>query len=121
MCRPLVILASLLALDGIYIGLQYKYLKNVYQTVQRSPLKINFIGAALCYAFLVFLLYYFILSKKKKILDAFLLGLCVYGVYETTNYATLTNWPIYMLIVDTLWGGILFAITAKIYYSIYNF
>jgi uncharacterized membrane protein len=121
MCRPLVILASLLALDGIYIGLQYKYLKKVYQTVQRSPLKINFIGAALCYAFLVFLLYYFILSKKKKILDAFLLGLCVYGVYETTNYATLKNWPIYMLIVDTLWGGILFAITAKIYYSIYNF
>lgn len=119
MFEPLVILASLLALDAIYIGLQYGYFKKVYQNVQRSPLKINFIGAILCYMFLVFLLYYFILSKKKKILDAFLLGLCVYGVYETTNYATLTNWPIYMLIVDTLWGGVLFAITAKIYYSIY--
>ena len=119
MCKQLVILASLLLLDAIYIGLQYGYLKKVYQNVQKSPLKINFIGAALCYAFLVFLLYYFVLSKKRKILDAFLLGLCVYGVYETTNYATLTNWPIYMLVVDTLWGGILFAITAKIYYSVY--
>jgi len=119
MFEPLVILASLLLLDALYIGLQYGYLKKVYKNVQKSPLKINFIGAALCYAFLVFLLYYFILSKKKKILDAFLLGVCVYGVYETTNYATLINWPIYMLVADTLWGGVLFAITAKIYYSIY--
>ena len=119
MCKQLVILGSLLALDSIYIGVQYKYLSKLYAKVQNSPLKINFIGAALCYIFLVFLLYYFILSKKRKILDAFLLGLAVYGVYETTNYATLTNWPIYLLIVDTLWGGVLFAITAKIYYSIY--
>jgi len=24
-----------------------------------------------------------------------------------------------MLIIDTLWGGVLFAITSKIYYSVY--
>lgn len=117
--KPLVILASLLVLDSIYIGLQYKYFSKMYSGIQKSPFKINLIGAALCYIFLVFLLYYFILSQKRKIVDAFLLGLSVYAIYETTNYATFTNWPIYMLVVDTLWGGILFAITAKIYYSIY--
>ena len=119
MCKLLVILASLLVLDAIYIGAQYSYLSKMYASIQHSPLKLNPVGAVLCYIFLVFLLYYFILSKKRKIFDAFLLGLCVYGVYETTNYATLTNWPIYMLVADTLWGGILFAITAKIYYSVY--
>lgn len=118
MLNFLLILLSLLVLDGIYIGSQYTYLKSVYQTVQRSPLKINYIGAALCYIFLVFVLYYFILSKKREIFDAFLLGICVYGVYEATNYATLTNWPLYMVFMDTLWGGILFAITTKIYYTI---
>ena len=119
MCKQLVILGSLLALDAVYIGSQYKYLSKMYGGIQNSPLKINLVGAALCYIALTFLLYYFILSKKRKILDAFLLGLAVYAVYETTNYATFTKWPIYMLVVDTLWGGILFAITAKIYYSIY--
>jgi uncharacterized membrane protein len=119
MFKFLVILASLLALDAIYIGLQYTYIKKVYETIQRSPLKINFVGAILCYIFLVFLLYYFILSKKRKILDAFLLGVGVYGVYETTQYSTLSKWPVYMLITDTLWGGILFAITTKIYYTVY--
>jgi uncharacterized membrane protein len=117
MCKPLVILASLLALDSIYIGAQYKYLSKTYASIQNSPLKINPFGAILCYIFLVFLLYYFILSKKRKILDAFLLGVCVYGVYETTNYATLSKWPIYMVIVDTLWGGILFASTAFLTYK----
>ena len=119
MCKQLVILGSLLLLDAIYIGTQYKYLSKMYGGIQNSPLKINFVGAIICYIALTFLLYYFILSKKRKILDAFLLGLAVYAVYESTNYATFTKWPIYMLVVDTLWGGILFAITAKIYYSIY--
>jgi uncharacterized membrane protein len=67
-------------------------------------------------------LYYFILTKSKdsknKVLDAFLLGICIYGVYETTNYATLKKWPIRMLVVDTLWGGVLFALTTIIYYRI---
>jgi uncharacterized membrane protein len=119
MCKQLVILGSLIALDAIYIGAQYKYLSKMYSGIQNSPLKINFVGAIICYIALTFLLYYFILSKKRKIIDAFLLGIAVYAVYESTNYATFTKWPIYMLVVDTLWGGILFAITAKIYYSIY--
>ena len=120
MLKFIVILATLLALDAVYIGLQFKYLKKIYETIQHSPLKINFIGAILCYIFLVFVLYYFILSKKRKILDAFLLGVCIYGVYETTQYSTLSKWPLYMVVTDTLWGGILFSITAKIYYSIYK-
>jgi len=114
----LLILAILLVLDAIYIGSQYFYLSKVYSSIQNSPLKINWVGGLLCYFFLTFVLYYFILSKKNalsKTLDAFLLGICIYGVYETTNYATLKKWPVRMLIVDTLWGGILFALTTIIY------
>ena len=119
MFEQIVILGSLLGLDAFYIGSQYKYFSKMYGGIQKSNLKINFIGAALCYIALTFLLYYFILSKKRKIMDAFLLGLGTYAVYEFTNYATFTNWPLYMVIVDTLWGGVLFALTSKIYYSIY--
>jgi uncharacterized membrane protein len=116
--KLLLILAILLVLDSIYIGSQYFYLSKVYSTIQNSPLQINWIGAIVCYLFLTVGLYYFILSKKaplSKTLDAFLLGIFIYGVYETTNYATLKKWPIRMLIVDTLWGGVLFALTTIIY------
>jgi len=71
-------------------------------------------SAFLCYIFLVIGLNYFILEKKKSIWDAFLLGLVIYGVYETTNYAIFDKWQTMMVVIDTLWGGILFALTTGI-------
>lgn len=38
----------------------------------------------------------------------------IYGVYETTNYALFKNWSILTVIIDTLWGGLLFASTTYI-------
>ena len=67
---------------------------------------------------MVFGLYYFIVKDKKPVLDAFLLGLLVYGVYDLTNLGTLTNWTIKMTIMDSLWGASLFAITTYVVYKI---
>lgn len=36
-----------------------------------------------------------------------LLGLLAYGTYEFTNYATLQDWSMQQVAVDTLWGGVL--------------
>jgi len=58
--------------------------------------------------------YYVILSQNKSVTEAFILGLCIYGIYETTNYAIFDNWNIKALILDTLWGGILYASTTYI-------
>jgi len=35
------------------------------------------------------------------------LGLMAYGTYEFTNYATLRDWSIEQVVVDTIWGGVL--------------
>jgi uncharacterized membrane protein len=51
-------------------------------------------------------------------MDAFILGVCTYGVYNTTNYALINDYPLRVMFTDTLWGGLLFAITAFIYYKI---
>jgi uncharacterized membrane protein len=57
---------------------------------------------------------YPIIKPNKSIIEAFLLGLVIYGVYETTNYALLEKWSLKTVIIDTLWGGILFALTTFI-------
>ncbi|MBZ0128309.1 MAG: DUF2177 family protein [Rhodobacteraceae bacterium] len=36
-----------------------------------------------------------------------LLGLMCYGTYEFTNYATLRDWSMQQVVVDTIWGGVL--------------
>ena len=51
---------------------------------------------------------------------ACLLGLFVYGFYELTNLAIFNKWTYKSVIIDTLWGGILFTLTAFITYKLVN-
>ena len=104
----------LITIDYVYLSLIKDYFQKQVLSVQGSQMKINFLGAALCYIFLVTGLNYFIIKPKKSVYDAFLLGLIIYGVYETTNYALFKNWSILTVIMDTLWGGLLFALTTYI-------
>ncbi len=106
------ITATFLVLDGAYFTVNSKFLTNTIKSVQKSPLSIKYSGVVLTYILMVAILYYFIIKPNRKAMDAFYLGIGVYGVYELTNYATLTNWPLMMVLMDTLWGGILFASAA---------
>ncbi len=38
------------------------------------------------------------------------MGAATYAVYDFTNLATLKNYDFSFAVVDTLWGGVLFAI-----------
>ena len=101
-------------IDFAYLNLIKKYFENQVKTVQGSTLQVNFLGAILCYIFLIFGLNYFIIKSKRSPYDAFLLGILIYGVYETTNYALFKKWSIFTVILDTLWGGVLFALVTFI-------
>ena len=104
----------LVSIDFIYLNLIKDYFNKQIQSVQQSKLTINYLGVAICYIFLIAGINYFIIKPNRSIQDAFLLGLVIYGVYETTNYALFKNWHILTVIIDTLWGGILFALTTYI-------
>ena len=71
----------------------------------------NFLSTLLCYIFLIFGINYFIIKPNRSIKDAFLLGIIIYGVFETTNKSLFSKWSWLTVIIDTLWGGILFALT----------
>jgi len=101
-------------IDSVYLTIIKDFFQKQIQSVQGSAIKINFLGVALCYIFLIAGLNYFIIKPHKSVYEAFLLGLVIYGVYETTNYALLKNWSILTVFIDTLWGGILFAVTTYI-------
>ena len=51
-------------------------------------------------------------------MDAFLLGLVIYGIYEFTNKAILTKWTYTTVVMDTVWGGILFASVTFLTYQL---
>ena len=102
----------LISIDFVYLNVIKNYFLNQIKLVQGSKPEINYLGVALCYIFLIAGINYFIIKPRKSVSDAFLLGIVIYGVYETTNYALLKNWSIFTVIIDTLWGGLLFASTS---------
>ena len=104
--------AILLAVDTLYlfnIGMT-TFQKNV-QLIQKTPLELNIYGALLSYVCVIGVLYYFIIAQRKPVFDAFLLGILLYGTFDMTNLAIFKKYAWSTAIVDTLWGGILFAVT----------
>lgn len=43
-------------------------------------------------------------APMQALIGGAVLGLMCYGTYEMTNYATLRDWSMQQVIVDTLWG-----------------
>ena len=114
----IIAIISMLLLDAIYIYLTSTMYNNQLRAIQGSDLKLKILPALLVYVFLLGGLYYFILIPKKPILDAFLLGLVIYAVFDLTNLAILDKWSYKIVIMDSLWGASLFAMTTFITYKL---
>lgn len=111
--------ATVLLLDTVYLTVFQKMFYEQIRRVQRAPIEFKFLYVVLCYVTLIAGLLYFVILPRKSVWDAFLLGLLVYGVYETTNMAILKEWTLGLVALDTLWGGVLMATTTWVVYSIF--
>lgn len=131
----LVLSVIILALDAVFLTLAKDIFARQVMLVQGTAMKVNILSAAVCYILIVVGLYYFVLRhiivpnatsaaasiQTMRIGDgmkaAFFLGILVYGVYETTTLAILRNWSPMTALLDTTWGGTLFALSAYIFYK----
>ena len=100
--------------DFIYLKLISNYFTIQVKNVQGSNIKLDYTATIFCYMFLILGMYYFIIVPNRSVFDAFLLGIIIYGVFETTNKALLKKWKWKTVFIDTLWGGVLFSITSYI-------
>ena len=56
-----------------------------------------------------------------QLLNSFFLGFSIYSIYELTNYALFKNWTFHMVILDSIWGGILCTIVSIMYILFISF
>ena len=108
----------MLTLDFMYIRFAGKMFAEQIASIQRVVMQVKPMGVIICYLFLVFGLYYFIIREKRSVQDAAILGLVIYAVYDSTNYALLKRWKPEIAIMDALWGAVLFATTTYITYLV---
>lgn len=114
----LLISIILVVIDTGYLYSMKNFFNNQIKLVQGSDIQMNIYAAMLCYIVLVYGLYYFIIKDKRPLIDAFIFGIVIYAVYELTTMALLKNWSWKTVVLDTLWGGILFTITTYLVYAI---
>jgi uncharacterized membrane protein len=85
------------------------YARKMTENIQGSPVQIRWIALPVVYLFLAYMLLQTTSNKQ-----AFMYGVSIYAVYDFTNYATLTRYPLKFAIQDTLWGATLMAIAFKV-------
>jgi len=115
------------AIDMVWLGL---VAHNFYQTQLA-----NFLGPVNWTAAIIFYLLYIIgiivfaivpglqaQSLMKAVALGALFGFMAYATYDLTNYATLKDWPLIVVVVDIIWGTVLTgAVAAGGYYAAKTF
>lgn len=114
----LILSLIIIIIDSLYLFGIKDIFGNMVQSIQNERMNINIWGAVITYFFMVLSLYFFIIREKKPIIESMILGLSSYAIFDFTNYALFNNWNLYIGIIDTLWGGILYGLTTFIYYNI---
>ena len=110
---------SMLALDSIYLStLGSSLFHPMIKNIQGEKMKLNVHGAIIVYILLILVFYKFIIVKNESPSQAFLLGFCIYGIYDFTNMALFSKYEWLPAIVDMVWGGVLFYIVTYVTYSL---
>jgi len=110
-----------LVIDAFYLNLSANYFNNQVKIIQGENLQLNMISTVLCYLFLTTGIFYFAIIKNLSITECFFLGLFVYGVFETTSHAIFKKWKYKTILMDTVWGGVLFASSVYAYKNLVNY
>lgn len=121
-----ILFISFIVLDFIWLGVFAKsfYVGQLSKIgrIEDGEFKIVYWAGALVYVLLSIAIIYFVIPQiapGDSILIVFgkgaLLGLCMYGVYDMTNYATLKDWTISLSLADMAWGTFLCGTVTSIY------
>jgi uncharacterized membrane protein len=118
-----IIIGLLLAFDIPMLTLVNKQMyQDNLKNINKGDIEFNFkqiLSAVLCYLIMGGGIYYFSVQENST-LNALILGLVVYGVYNTTNFATLNEFSVKVAVLDTLWGSTLFSLVAFIVITFFN-
>ena len=104
------ILSLYLIMDFIWIQSNFTMYNNSVIKIQNKPIVFRMIPAILAYSLLILNIVYILipltkkLSNVKRSLVFAMSGLVIYGVYNATTYAIIEKYPLYVAIIDTLWG-----------------
>jgi uncharacterized membrane protein len=118
----LIVLISILIIDGIWIGL---IAKNFYKTEMKNIARfkdggfnVRWVPVAILYILMTLGIIYFVNPHSgveiSNLFRGAFLGLIMYGVYDLTNYSLLKDFSLKLAAVDIVWGAFLVGVVSFI-------
>lgn len=99
-------ITTLLVLDFLWI---YLYMGGQYNVlvprIQGSKMVPNLYSAVGAYTLMIYLLVQVVIKYNMSLLESFLFGFAVYGVYDLTCGGVFKNWDFNLAFIDMVWGG----------------
>lgn len=102
--------------DALYLCTYGDNFSKMMKKIQGKPISIKIPSTIVVYVLIFGAWAYFIYNVRKRyslkenVLRGFILGFTTYGIFDFTNLAIIDGWELKNAIVDTLWGGILYAL-----------
>ncbi len=115
------------AIDLVWLGVVAKNMYKEHLGFIMSP-NVNWVAAIGFYMVFIAGLIFFALNpaiEKNSVMYAFLVGgffgLITYATYDMTNLATLKDWPVFITVVDIIWGTVLCSLTTTVSFLVLKF
>ena len=116
-----------LVLDALFIGAMMKNWQSLLLRVQGEKLEVKMLSAIGAYIVMVLAWVYFVYKPylvHKNIGTAVktgaVLGFVIYGIFELTNHAIIKKWDFSFVVMDTVWGSVLYALVSYFALSLLN-
>ena len=112
-----MVIIILIIIDLLWLTLIKDRYKKMIINIQKKQFEPKLSFALLVYILIVYALYHFTKDCETltdKLKNAFIFGFCAYGIYDFTNAALISDWDLPLAVADTIWGGLLCAITIYI-------
>jgi uncharacterized membrane protein len=97
----------LVAIDTLWLGLIGSTYSAVVEKIQGG----RGLHARLWLGAIVYIALAFLLLKERSAWDAFSTGVASYAVYDFTVATLFIDYPVWLGVADSLWGGVLFLTT----------
>jgi uncharacterized membrane protein len=109
----------MLGMDAVWLTYNAAFHRQVFAIIQGSPLQVRMGPAVLTYVIMIAAVWFFAVAPSGNNWLAAAgrgaaIGVAMYGVYDLTNLATLTKYPIGYAITDMIWGSFLCATVAAV-------
>ncbi len=117
LAQILTVALVIVALDAVWLTANAAFHRQVFAAIQGSPLQVRAVPAVISYALMIAAVWFFAVAPSGADWLAAAgrgaaIGAVMYGVYDMTNMATLTKYPLRYAITDMIWGTVLCATVA---------